>query len=199
MTVVSTADTAAAYAYPNSTCRVPSVMGAWVPSPSETLNVKIEHPAGDLASNGWPLSCTDIRVTPLNGTAPYSLLVAPAYHPPLEFQGNGAMNYTVRLSHGQAFMLGLFDSAGNSWAYGPLHAGHNDNVQCLGVNNGQSLPSAGGSIGIGALAAGVVGAFVVGALGAVLLLWGCVLRKGSRGSMVCSLCRGTSSVWFHVS
>lgn len=183
VTVVATADTAAAYAYPDSTCRVPAVMGAWVTPPSETLSVKVEHPAGELASNGWPLSCTDIRVTPLNGTAPYSLLVAPAYHPPLQFSGNGALNYTVRLSHGQAFMLGLFDAQGNSWAYGPLHAGHNDDVACLAVNNGYALPSAGG-VGVGVLAGGVVGAFVVGALGAVTLLWGCCLRGTKRRRMV---------------
>lgn len=85
------------------------------------------------------------------------------------------MNYTIRLTHGQAFMAGVFDSSNppNSWAVGPLHAGHSDQLACLAVKTGQETPGGGSgfSPGIGGFAGGIVGAFLVGALGALLLAW----------------------------
>jgi hypothetical protein len=50
------------------------------------------------------------------------------------------MNYTIRLTHGQAFMIGVYDSAGNSFAFGPLHAGDSNNLGCLQVATGQTMP-----------------------------------------------------------
>lgn len=183
MTVASTSQTNAAYANATSECRVPSIMGSWVTPPSSTLDVKVEHPVGELASNGWPAACSDIRVTPRNGTAPYTLLVAPAFHPPVNITGTESMNYTVRLTHGQAFMLGVFDSAGNSFAFGPLHAGRSAELGCLAVATGKKLPVLAGGVAVGALAGGIVGAFVVGAIGGALVLWGlCIKRRDGRGA-----------------
>lgn len=88
------------------------------------------------------------------------------------------MNYTIRLTHGQAFMAGIFDSAGNSWAIGPLHAGHSTDLECLARPVGSGSVSK--SFGIGALAGGVVGAFVAGAIGAFLLAWFYLRKKGFR-------------------
>lgn len=107
------------------------------------------------------------------------------------------MNYTIRLTHGQSFMLGVFDSAGNSFAFGPLHAGKADDVRCLAVMTGQETPaSVSGGVAIGALAGGVLAAFLLGAAGAALMLWGFVIRKhnrkGSQGQ-VCLLLFMTST------
>lgn len=73
------------------------------------------------------------------------------------------MNYTVRLTHGQAFMAAVYDSAGNSWAVGPLHAGESHNLACLATATGQAPPPVGG-ISVGALAGGIAGAFIGGGL-----------------------------------
>ena len=76
-------------------------------------------------------------------------------------------------------MAGVYDSAGNSWAIGPLHAGQSTDLGCLAVATGQEAAHKSGlDIGVGAFAGGIVGAFVVGALGVGLLLW--VLGKKNR-------------------
>ncbi|ODN79681.1 hypothetical protein L202_03611 [Cryptococcus amylolentus CBS 6039] len=173
-TVVPSADlTAAAYQNTSSTCRTPNVLESWVTPANETLDVSVTGVSGDLAINAWPPSCSDIQFTPKNGTAPYTLLIAPAAHPPLNITSSdtSSINYTVHLTHGQAFMAALYDSAGNSWAYGPLHAGYSDNVKCLGVATGEEADDPAAGYGLGALVGGVAGAFVVGALGAGLLLF----------------------------
>lgn len=135
MTVSTSELTAAAYANSTSACRTPDIRGSWVPPSSSTLDLKVVHSAGLLASNGWPATCSDLRITPQNGTAPYTLLIAPAYHPPVNITSptKASMNCTIRLTHGQAFMLAVFDAAGNSFAFGPLHAGHTENLGCLAV------------------------------------------------------------------
>ena len=81
------------------------------------------------------------------------------------------MNYTVRLSHGQPFMAGVFDSAGNSFAFGPLHAGQSTDVLCFGVASGTGTSGHGSGISGGAFAGDVIGAFIVGAFGAILFGW----------------------------
>lgn len=117
---------------------------------------------------------------PKNGTPPYTTVIAPAQHPPVNISsvGSGAsdnsMNYTIRLTHGQSFMAAVFDSAGNSWAAGPLHAGTSSDLSCLAVATGANASSGSsgsksGGIAVGALAGGVVGAFIVGALVAFLV------------------------------
>lgn len=116
---------------------------------------------------------SDLTFTPQNGTAPYTLVIAPAFHPPVNITSSGPKNsmiYRVRLSHGQAFMAGVFDAAGNSFAIGPLHAGFTDNPSCLNTLTGQKVSSK-GNFGSGILAGGTIGGFIVGALGALLFAW----------------------------
>lgn len=96
------------------------------------------------------------------------------------------MNYTIRLKHGQAFMAGVFDSAGNSFAIGPLHSGDGKDLRCLAAATGQTENSFSG-IGKGALLGGVIAAFLVGALGALMVAWGFDRRKrGGRPKSVSS-------------
>jgi hypothetical protein len=115
---------------------------------------------------------SDIRVTPKNGTAPFTLLVAPAFHPPVNITSPSlsSMNYTIRLTHGQAFMIGVYDSAGNSFAFGPLHAGDSNALGCLQVATGQTMPAVGSKITLSELVGSVTGSFVLGAIGATIVI-----------------------------
>ncbi|RSH92194.1 hypothetical protein EHS25_008609 [Saitozyma podzolica] len=171
-TVVPSELTADAYATSSSTCRASNVSGSWVTPPRDTLNVQVEGQYGNLATNGWPAACSDIRVTPKNGTAPFTLLVAPAFHPPVNITtpSLSSMNYTIRLTHGQAFMIGVYDSAGNSFAFGPLHAGDSNNLGCLQVATGQTMPDVGSKITLSELVGSVTGSFVLGAIGATIAI-----------------------------
>ena len=66
-------------------------------------------------------------------------------------------------------MAGVFDSAGNSFAFGPLHAGYSTDLSCLAVASGSTAAKHKSGISGGAFAGGIIGAFIVGALGALLL------------------------------
>lgn len=126
---------------------------------------------------------SDLKFTPKNGTGPYTLVIAPANHPPVNISSVGSgssdnsMNYTIRLTHGQPFMAGVFDSAGNSFAIGPLHAGASDDLGCLAVKTGQKASKGEDTYGAGEVAAGAVGGLVAGASGALLLGWLFMRRK----------------------
>ncbi|WVQ98071.1 hypothetical protein IAU59_005193 [Kwoniella sp. CBS 9459] len=182
-TVVPNENTVEAYQTPNQGCRADDLVESWVPPGNETLDVAVTGLSGEVSWNAWPASCSDIQITPKNGTAPYTLLVAPASHPPVNItssaSGDITLNYTVRLTHGQAFMLGLYDSSGASWAYGPLHAGESDDLSCLATATGQQAVTkkSGDRVSVGTFAGSVVGAFVFGALGALFLAWLFMLKK----------------------
>ncbi|WRT64754.1 uncharacterized protein IL334_001688 [Kwoniella shivajii] len=179
MTVVPSEETFEAYSTPNSTCRTANVLESWVPPANETLEVEVMGSSGEVSWNAWPGVCTDLQINPKNGTPPYTLLVAPAAHPPVNITSSTLpINYTVRLTHGQAFMLSLYDSSGNSWAFGPLHAGDNDDLSCLAVATGQKIKNH-QNFGVGLLAGTVSGSFIIGALGAAVLMW--FLFRGKKG------------------
>ncbi|WWC67965.1 uncharacterized protein I206_101884 [Kwoniella pini CBS 10737] len=178
ITVVPSEQTFDAYATPNSTCRNRDVLESWVTPVNETIDVEVLGISGDVSWNAWPSACSDLQINPKNGTPPYTLLVAPAAHPPVNITTSELpINYTIRLTHGQAFMLALYDSSGNSWAFGPLHAGESEDLSCLAVATGQEMPAKETRIGLSVLAGSVAGAFVVGCLGAALIMW-CFMGRG---------------------
>lgn len=72
------------------------------------------------------------------------------------------MNYTVRLTHGQAFMASVYDSVGNSFTVGPMHAGRSDNLECLATKTGQKAPPP--KITPAAMGGGIAGSFIAGLL-----------------------------------
>lgn len=103
------------------------------------------------------------------------------------------MNYTIRLTHGSAFWTTVFDATGASWSSGPFHAGTNQDVGCLATLTGQdsvggmmadSKSEFKGGVGIGALAGGIVGAFLAGLILAALAM--IFLAKKKKRSHVCS-------------
>ena len=121
-------------------------------------------------------------------------------HPPVNitsnttFASDNSMNYTIRLTHGSAFWTTIFDADGASWSSGPYHAGTNQDVGCLATLTGQDAvggvmadmkSEGGGGIGIGALAGGVVGAFLAGLILAALTMI-CLAKKKKRTHV--SLC-----------
>ncbi|KIR80535.1 hypothetical protein I306_02513 [Cryptococcus gattii EJB2] len=177
-TVVPSHFTAEAYEDKSSTCRTPDVLGSWVTPPSQMLDVTVEGASGEIATNAWPPACSDLQFTPNNGTAPYTLIIAPASHPPVNITSvdGASVNYTVRLTHGQAFMAAMFDSEGNSWVYGPMHSGESDDLSCLAVVTGQEESKAKRGYSVAILGGSIAGAFVVGAVGASLVMW-CLSRK----------------------
>jgi uncharacterized membrane protein YeaQ/YmgE (transglycosylase-associated protein family) len=76
------------------------------------------------------------------------------------------MNYTIRYTHGQAFMVSMFDSNGSSWAAGPLHAGQAlGGVECLAVRTGGVLAKTmKKGAAVGAIVGGTIGALILGLL-----------------------------------
>lgn len=113
--------------------------------------------------------------TPQNGTPPYTLIISPTQHPPVNISSSSTsssiptdhhLNYTIRYTHGQAFMVSMFDSNGSSWAAGPLHAGQSlSDVECLQVRTGEKAPEVIGKKGaIGGIVGGTIGALVFGTL-----------------------------------
>ncbi|KAH9967386.1 hypothetical protein BC827DRAFT_588131 [Russula dissimulans] len=89
--------------------------------PATVLIVDAAVINGAFSQYGWIPQCTDIRVQPKNGTGPYTLMIAPTLHPPLNITwANGAQNWTVSLTHGFPFFISVTDSQGHVWAQGPL-------------------------------------------------------------------------------
>ncbi|KAJ7456628.1 hypothetical protein FB451DRAFT_1143328 [Mycena latifolia] len=133
--------------------------------PLGPLDVDATVNSGSLSQYGWIDQCSDIQVTPKNGTPPYiftaSLLqVAPALHPPHNMTGKdqSAMNWTVSLSWGSPFFISVVDADMNFWAYGPLHSGQGTSISCLSgnSNSGQISPVAAVASGLGGLLLGVI-------------------------------------------
>jgi phosphotransferase system glucose/maltose/N-acetylglucosamine-specific IIC component len=121
-------------------------------------------------------------------------------HPPVNitsnstFSADNSMNYTIRLTHGSAFWTTIFDADGASWSSGPFHAGTNQDVGCLATLTGQDAVGGvmadkksegkSGGVGIGALAGGIVGAFLAGLILAALAMM--FLAKKKKRTHVCS-------------
>jgi len=137
------------------------------------LGVQGEVENGPISQYGWVDQCTSISLQPTNGTAPYTLTVAPALHPPYNITSYDTkpINWTVSLSWASPFFISLVDADGNMWSNGPLHSGGGGNVGCLAGNITASsskevgVPIAVGS-GVGGLALGIL----VGILATYLLM-----------------------------
>lgn len=60
--------------------------------------------------------------------------------------------------------------------YGPLHSGQSDDLSCLAVATGQEESKTKSGYGVAILAGSIAGAFVLGAIGAGLVMW-CLGRR----------------------
>jgi len=150
----------AVYTMIANTTATPSCANATFPL--GPLDVEAVVSDGPMSQYGWVNSCTDIQVTPKNGTAPYTFTIAPALHPPYNITSpdEGSMNWTVSLSWASPFFISVVDADGNFWSQGPLHSGNGDTA-CLSDN--LERPSIGKRVtaataigsGIGGLVAGL--------------------------------------------
>ncbi|KAF5336834.1 hypothetical protein D9611_003450 [Ephemerocybe angulata] len=113
---------------------------------------------GPISRYGWIPQCTDIQLTPKNGTPPYTFTVAPALHPPYNMTGPGPFNWTVALSWSTPFFISVADSAGNMWANGLLHSGGPSDSACL-----SNTTTSKDGVPVGAVAGGTVGGLILGA------------------------------------
>ncbi|KAF8995772.1 hypothetical protein BDQ17DRAFT_1412071 [Cyathus striatus] len=150
------------------------------------LDVDAEVDNGPMSQYGWIDQCTDISLTPKNGTPPYTMTVAPQLHPPYTITGNDmkAINWTVSLSWGSGFFVSLEDSAGAVWSYGLLHSGGGGSTSCLvGAGSDDQPKTIKPIIAVGTGVGGVVVGLILGTIGAFLLLR---CRRKRRGDPVTS-------------
>ncbi|EDR07343.1 uncharacterized protein LACBIDRAFT_298408 [Laccaria bicolor S238N-H82] len=125
------------------------------------LSVDAQVNNGPMSRYGWIEQCSDISVTPKNGTPPYTLTVcsrlplhrshqhitrhivqvAPSLHPPYNITSSDmkSINWTVTLSWASPFFISVVDSAGNMWANGLLHSGSGSNTACLSGGTAQAM------------------------------------------------------------
>lgn len=152
----------ATYTVISNTTSTPACANVTLP---HTLSIDAQVNNGPISQYGWVDQCTDISITPKNGTPPYTLTIAPSLHPPSNItiaQVNTSFNWTVNLSWASPFFLSVVDSAGNMWANGLLHSGQGMASDCLAGNTTTNAskgvkPVVAIGSGIGAL---VVGLFV---------------------------------------
>ncbi|THV06094.1 hypothetical protein K435DRAFT_712148 [Dendrothele bispora CBS 962.96] len=143
--------------------------------PLGPLDVEAIVHDGPLSQYGWIDQCTDIQVTPKNGTPPYIFTVAPTLHPPWNITSDtmSSMNWTVQLSWASSFFISVVDADGNFWAYGPLHSGGNGPTTCLSKSSSQEEDDGVSKVtAIGAGVGGAIGGLLLG--GAIAI---CFLRQ----------------------
>ncbi|TRM63177.1 hypothetical protein BD626DRAFT_495781 [Schizophyllum amplum] len=142
--------------------------------PDGPLDIEAYDVSGPLSWTGWPPQCTDLQLTPKNGTAPYTVTVAPPSHPPYNatIDDMSTFNWTVGLSWSTPFYVSVADSDHNLWSIGMLHSGEGK-ASCLGGDDPSVVsPAAAVGAGIGGLVLGLI----VGALG----VWFFLRRRRSR-------------------
>ncbi|KAF8898495.1 hypothetical protein BD779DRAFT_1484242 [Infundibulicybe gibba] len=149
--------------------------------PAGPLGVDAVVTDGPLSQFGWIPQCSDISVTPKNGTPPYTMTIAPALHPPMNIttKDMSSMNWTVSLTWASPFFISVADSAGNFWSNGPLHSGQGTD-NCLVSNT--TLAAAKAKLSPGIPVGAGVGGLVLGALGGILIAY-LFMRRQNRDHM----------------
>ncbi|KAG7441460.1 uncharacterized protein BT62DRAFT_974606 [Guyanagaster necrorhizus] len=155
----------------NTTTDTPSCSNASFPLGPLEIDAQVQD--GPLSQYGWIDQCTDIAITPKNGTPPYTLTIAPTLHPPRNITINdmSTVNWTVDLSWASPFFISVVDSQFNFWSYGPLHSG-DGSTSCLTQGDVESSSSnglsTGGAVGVGI--GGLVAGLLAGALATFFFL-----------------------------
>ncbi|KAJ8515830.1 hypothetical protein ONZ45_g6796 [Pleurotus djamor] len=165
----------------NSTVNNPTCQNITFP-PLLDVTTFVQSPkAGPMSQHGFIGQCTDLSVKPLNGTPPFTLLIAPTLRPPYQIVSNSmdAITWTVSLSFNFPFFLSLTSNDGRMWSFGPQHSASPGPDDCLapGLISPQKARKTAVGAGVGSLFAGIV----LGGLGAVLF-WRYRLRDIEAGS-----------------
>lgn len=157
------------YQAPNTTLSNPPICtNLTYPRPEQELGVNAIVDSGPISQFGWVDQCTDIQVTPTNGTPPFYFTVAPALHPPFNLTStdNSPINWTVSLSYGMPFFISLMDSSGMAWSNGPLHSGGGGPTNCLSGEAPSQKSTVASAVAIGSGVGGLVVGLIAGILGA---------------------------------
>ncbi|KAH9484840.1 hypothetical protein JR316_0001742 [Psilocybe cubensis] len=103
-----------------------------VTAPSE-LSVSATVPTGAMSQFSYIDQCNSLTVTPKSGSPPYTLTIAPDYHPPYNITSNSMdpISWQVSLPVGFRFFLSLTSSDGSLWANGPMRVGGLGPSDCL--------------------------------------------------------------------
>ncbi|KAK0208419.1 hypothetical protein DFS33DRAFT_442978 [Desarmillaria ectypa] len=167
----------ATYSMIANTSDTPSCSNVTFPLGPLDIDAEVEN--GPLSQYGWIDQCSDISVTPKNGTPPYTLTVAPALHPPynLTFNDTQMVNWTVDLSWASPFFISVVDAEFNFWSYGPLHSGGGGSTACLA--EGATTASGQQSVPVTATIGAGVGGLVIGLL-AGLVTTLCFVKRRQR-------------------
>ncbi|KAI0028296.1 hypothetical protein K488DRAFT_58955, partial [Vararia minispora EC-137] len=141
----------------NTTTSSPSC--ANVTFPAGAMDVTAAVSGGAFSQYGWIPQCSDVSVTPVNGTPPYTLTVAPALRPPLNITSSkrDTIKWTDTLAFGLPFFISLIDSEGNKWSQGPLHSATGDD-SCLSSSKSSSTSRTAAIAGGTAIAGLIAGA-----------------------------------------
>ncbi|TCD68831.1 hypothetical protein EIP91_009698 [Steccherinum ochraceum] len=176
------------YQAPNTTAdNPPTCFNLTYPRPETQLGVNALVSTGPFSQFGWIDQCTDLQVTPTNGTPPYIMTVAPALHPPYNISSPdmSPINWTVSLSWGAPFFVSLVDSSGMTWASGPLHSGGGGTTECLALDGAASgKKSVAPAVAIGAGVGGLVVGLIIGLLSAIAFTYWTNRRRPKRPTAV---------------
>ncbi|KAK0438312.1 uncharacterized protein EV420DRAFT_1651457 [Desarmillaria tabescens] len=143
---------------------IPNSNGTNVSCPNVTsavlsANGTVSQPSGPMSRFGFINQCTDVSVTPNEGTPPFTLTIAPALHPPFNLTSNtmDPITWTVSLPRAMPFYMSMVSSEGKLWANGPLHVGAFGPTDCLapGTVSTNHAKSVAARAGVGGLFDGV--------------------------------------------
>jgi hypothetical protein len=159
--------------YPSQSGSSPGCANLTLPS---ALQVDATVVDGPISQYGWIPQCTDISLVPKNGRPPYTMIVAPALHPPYKIVSNdmSAINWTVSLTWASPFFISLTDADGLSWTNGPLHSGGPGEDACLSSNPEHS------GVSTGVVAGSTVGGVLFGAIAGVIIASFFIRKRYSR-------------------
>lgn len=119
------------------------------------VNFTADGHAGPASTNGFFDQCSSLHVTPLAGTPPFTLTIAPSLHPPFNITTNKleTVSWQIDLSWGLNFWISMSDSTGVAWSAGPMHAGGPGSTDCLATRRRFSGGDVAGA-SVGSLLAG---------------------------------------------
>jgi len=165
----------------NSTNSTATPSCANVTFPAGALDVVGVVHDGPMSQYGWVDQCTDLSVTPKNGTPPFIFTIATTLHPPVNITSKtmDAINWTVSLSWASSFFVSVVDSQGNFWANGPMHSGGDGPTGCLALDASLTNSTVTVSHATVAVGAGVGGA-VAGSLLGILASIFCLRRRNQK-------------------
>jgi len=114
----------------NTTVTTPTCQN--VTAPSE-LSVSGTVPLGALSKHSYIDQCTSLSVTPQTGKPPFTLTIAPSFHPPYNVTSNSMdpISWQVSLPQGYHFFMALSSSDGLLWGSGPMRVGGLGPSDCL--------------------------------------------------------------------